>query len=349
MPRSRRRGKRRAWLVAFLLAWPHCRKNCRRLYSAYTATDRQRQPRGVNQIEKHGSHYGILYGIAAYASWGVFPLYFKAVAGIPPTEVLAHRALWSFVMLAVIVGVLGRWKELWQELRSRKLFLLLTLSTLLIAANWLTYIYAVATGRVLQASLGYFISPLINVLLGVFFLRERLRSLASLSIGLALVGVLVLTALAGGVPWLALTMALTFSLYALVRKLMSVDGLMSLTVETLLMAPLALAFLGYLAAVGGRQPEGPGILGLLMLSGPVTTVPLLFFGAAARRLRLTTMGIVQYLSPTLQFLLAVVVFGEPFSRAQLLSFACIWTAVVIYVVDSLRTMRTYPLAVVEPD
>ena len=303
----------------------------------------------MNQIEKHGSRCGILYGIAAYASWGIFPLYFKAVAGIPPTEVLAHRALWSFVMLAVIVGVLGRWKELRQDLRSRKLLLLLTLSTLLIAANWLTFIYAVATDRVLQASLGYFISPLVNVLLGVLFLRERLRPRQTLSIGLALVGVLVLTALAGGVPWLALTMALTFSLYALVRKLMSVDGLMSLAVETLLMAPLAFAYLGYVATAGGGKPEGPGTLGLLMLSGPVTTVPLLFFGAAARRLRLTTMGIVQYLSPTLQFLLAVLAFGEPFSRAQLLSFACIWAAVAIYALDSFQAMRTYPLAVIEPD
>ena len=151
----------------------------------------------MNQIGKHGSHYGILYGIAAYASWGIIPLYFKAVASVPPVEVLAHRALWSFVMLAVLVGLLGRWKELWRELRSRKLLLMLTLSTLFIAANWLTFIYAVTSGQVLQASLGYFINPLVNVLLGVVFLRERLRTRQTLSIGLALIGVLVLTLLVG--------------------------------------------------------------------------------------------------------------------------------------------------------
>ena len=202
----------------------------------------------MNQIGKHGSHYGILYGIAAYGSWGIIPLYFKTVASVPPVEVLAHRALWSFVMLAVLVGLLGRWQELWRELRSRKLLLMLSLSTLFIAANWLMFIYAVTSGQVLQASLGYFINPLVNVLLGVVFLRERLRTRQTLSIGLALIGVLVLTLLVGEVPWIALALALTFSLYALMRKLMPVDGLVSLTVETLILAPVGLAYLGYLAA-----------------------------------------------------------------------------------------------------
>jgi len=308
-----------------------------------------RRPHSVNQIEKHGSHYGILYGIAAYGSWGIFPLYFKTVASVPPVEVLGHRALWSFVMLAVLVGLLGRWKEVWRELHSRKLLLMLALSTLFIAANWLMFIYAVTSGQVLQASLGYFINPLVNVLLGVLFLRERLRPRQTLSIGLALIGVLVLTALVGKVPWVALTLALTFSFYALMRKLMPVDGFVSLTVETLLMVPVALAYLGYLAAASSHEPLRLSTVGLLMLSGPITTVPLLFFGAAARRLRLSTMGILQYLSPTLQFLLAVLAFGEPFSSAQLLSFACIWAAVLIYATDSLRAVREYRIEVVEPD
>ncbi len=303
----------------------------------------------MNRINKHGSHYGILYGIAAYGSWGIIPLYFKTVASVPPVEVLAHRAVWSFILLAVLVATLRRWKELWRELHSRKLLLMLTMSTLFIAANWLTFIYAVTTGRVLQASLGYFINPLVNVLLGVLFLRERLRLRQTLSISLALVGVLVLTAIAGGVPWIALALAFTFALYALMRKLVPVDGLMSLTVETLVMAPLALAYLGHLAAATSHEAPGFRTLGLLMLSGPITTVPLLFFGAAARRLRLSTMGILQYLSPTLQFLLAVLAFGEPFSSAQLLSFACIWTAIAIYATDSLRVARQYRIEVLEPD
>ena len=303
----------------------------------------------MNQINEHGSHSGILYGIAAYSSWGIIPLYFKTVASVPPVEVLAHRAVWSFVLLAVLVALLRRWRELWRELHSRKLLLMLTLSTLFIAANWLTFIYAVTTGQVLQASLGYFINPLVNVLLGVMFLHERLRPRQTLSIGLALVGVLVLTAMAGAVPWVALALAFTFALYALMRKLMPVDGLMSLAVETLIMAPLALVYLGYLAAATGHGPLGLRTLGLLMLSGPITTVPLLFFGAAARRLRLSTMGILQYLSPTLQFLLAVLAFGEPFSAAQLLSFACIWMAIIIYATDSFRAARQYRIEVLEPD
>jgi chloramphenicol-sensitive protein RarD len=303
----------------------------------------------VNEMDKRGSHYGILYGIAAYGSWGIIPLYFKTVASVSPVEVLAHRAVWSFALLAVLVTLLRRWKELWWELHSRRLLLMLTLSTLFIAVNWLTFIYAVATGQVLQASLGYFINPLVNVLLGVLFLRERLRPRQMLSIGLALVGVLVLTTIVGKAPWVALTLASTFALYALMRKLMPVDGVMSLTVETLIMVPLALAYLGYVTAATHHGPLRLPTVGLLLLSGPITTVPLLFFGAAARRLRLSTMGILQYLSPTLQFLLAVLAFGEPFSSAQLLSFACIWTAVLIYATDSLRAAREYRIEVLEPD
>lgn len=303
----------------------------------------------MNQVDKHQLRNGVLFAIAAYASWGVFPLYFKTVAGVPPLEVLAHRALWSFVMLAVVMGLLGRWRETWQKLRSRRLLLMLALSTSFIAANWLAFIYAVVSGHVLQASLGYFINPLVNVLLGVMLLRERLRLRQMLSIGLAAIGVLVLTVFVGEVPWLALVLAQTFSLYGLMRKLMPVDGLVSLTVETLVMAPLGAAYVGYLAMAGDREPLPLGTVGLLMLSGPITTVPLLLFGAAARRLRLSTMGFIQYLSPTLQFLLAVLVFAEPFSLAQLLSFACIWLAVVIYAIDSMSAARGASIEVVEPD
>jgi chloramphenicol-sensitive protein RarD len=303
----------------------------------------------MKHIGSNVAYDGVLYGIAAYVSWGVFPLYFRTVAGFPPVEVLAHRAIWSFIMLAVLVGLLGRWSEIRRELRSRKLRRMLALSTLFIAANWLTFIYAVTSRHVLQASLGYFVNPLANVLLGVVFLRERLRSRQVLSIGLAAAGVLVLTLVGGEVPWIALALALTFSLYALMRKLMPVDGLVCLTVETLAIAPFGLAYLGYLAAATSHEPLAPANLGLLMLSGPITTVPLLFFGAAARRLRLSTMGFLQYLSPTLQFLLAVLVFREPFSTVQLLSFACIWAGVLIYAFDSLRASRGYPVEVLEPD
>ena len=294
------------------------------------------------------SKHGIIYAIAAYGSWGLFPLYFKAVASVAPVEVLAHRALWSFAVLAVLVAFLGRWSELGRELRSGKLLVMLGLSTLFIAANWLVFIYAVISGQVLQASLGYFINPLVNVLLGVMILRERLRPYQTLSIMLALVGVLVLAGFVGEMPWIALTLALTFGLYGLMRKIMPVDGLVSLTVETLAMTPVALAYLVYLGATRQGAGSSLGTLGLLALSGPVTTIPLLFFGAAARQLRLSTMGILQYLSPTLQFLLAVVAFREPFSTAQIVSFGCIWTAIAIYTADSYRAVRQDRLALVEP-
>ncbi len=292
--------------------------------------------------------HGIIYAIAAYGCWGLIPLYFKAVAGVAPLEVLAHRALWSFAMLAVMVAFLGRWSELGRELRSGKLLAMLGLSTLFIAANWLVFIYAVISGQVLQASLGYFINPLVNVILGVVFLRERLRPYQTLSILLALAGVLVLAGFVGEVPWIALALALTFGLYGLMRKIIPVDGLVSLTVETLAMTPVALAYISYLGATREGAGSSLGTLGLLALSGPVTTVPLLFFGAAARQLRLSTMGILQYLSPTLQFLLAVVAFHEPFSTAQIVSFACIWTAIAVYTADSYRAARQTRLALVEP-
>jgi chloramphenicol-sensitive protein RarD len=302
----------------------------------------------MGSAEESRSGYGVVCGIAAYGLWGLIPLYFKTVAQVAPLEVLAHRAIWSFVVLAVLVWLLGRWSELWRELRSRTLLVMLGLSTLFIAANWLVFIYSVVSGQVLQASLGYFISPLVNVLLGVAFFRERLRPYQIVSIALATVGVLVLASLVGQVPWIALTLATTFAMYGLMRKIMPVDGLVSLAVETLVMAPIALAYVGYLGAADGLTANRLPILGVLMLSGPVTTVPLLFFGAAARRLRLSTMGILQYLTPSLQFLLAVVAFKEPFSTPQLVSFVCIWTAIAVYTADSFRAARQAKLALVEP-
>jgi chloramphenicol-sensitive protein RarD len=298
--------------------------------------------------EKRRSRLGILYGFAAYGSWGVFPLYFKMVGFVSPLEILAHRVVWSFLILSLMVAVLGRWRELLRELQSPKLLLMLGLSTLLIAANWLAFIYAITSGQVLQASLGYFVNPLLNVLLGVALLRERLRPLQTLSIVLAFAGLLVLAGFVGQLPWIAATLAVTFSLYGLMRKIMPVDGLVSLTVETLILTPVALVYLFCMSSAGRLAPGGLHTLGLLVLSGPVTTLPLLFFGAAARRLRLSTMGVLQYLSPTLQFLLAVLVYREHFSMAQITSFGFIWTGIIIYTADSLRAARQARLALVEP-
>ena len=307
------------------------------------------EERHVVSQDRSRARQGVVYGIAAYGLWGLIPLYFKAVARVAPLEVLAHRALWSFVVLAVLVGLMGRWGELQRNLRSGKVAWMLGVSSLLIAVNWLTFIYAVQTDQVVQASLGYFVTPLVTVLLGVVVLRERLRPYQIVSLALAAAGMLVLTGMVGRFPWISIVLALSMAFYGLLRKITPVDSLMSVTVETLVLSPLALAYLGYLAVGHEATGQRPGMLGLLMLAGPVTAVPLLLFGGATRRLRLSTMGFLQYLTPTMQFLLAVAAFGEPFSTPQILSFGCIWMAVLIYTVDSFRSAQRDRIEVVEPD
>lgn len=302
----------------------------------------------MNAADDKRSQSGALYGIAAYGLWGLFPLYFKAVAAVAPVELLAHRALWSFVMLTVIVRSMDRWGEIRRELHSPKLMLMLAVSSVLIAVNWLLFLWAVINNHVVQASLGYFINPLVNVMLGVAFFRERPRPYQLVSIAIALVGVGLYTLYLGEFPWIAMVLALTFGFYGLMRKLMPVDGLVSLTVETLCMAPFALAWLTWLGCRGELTGATPGLFALLMFSGPVTTIPLLFFGAAMRRLRLSTMGIIQYLSPSLQFSLAVIVFREPFSSVQLICFLFIWIAIAIYTVDSYRAHRENRHELLEP-
>ncbi len=284
---------------------------------------------------------GAAYGVAAYGLWGLCPLYFKLVERVAPVEVLAYRALWSFVMLLVIAHFLGRWREVRGELRNGRSALLLAMSALLIAANWLTFIYSIDSGQLLETSVGCFIGPLVSVVLGVTFLRERLRPYQLASMVLALAGVLVLAGSLRHIPWIAVLMASTFAFYSLIRKTVKADGLVSLSVETLFMMPCALAYLCYLALTGETTGTQLTMFGLLVLSGPVSTVPLLFFGAATRRLRLTTLGILQYLTPTLQFVTAVVVFNESFAIPQLITFICIWTAIIIYTADSYRALRQH--------
>lgn len=282
----------------------------------------------------------------AYGAWGFFPVYFHAIAQVAPLEVLGYRAVCSLATLAVILAAARQWAELFRTFRSRRAMVMLGASSLLIAANWLVFIYAVGSGQVLQSSLGYYINPLVNVLLGVVILRERLRTRQRWSLVLAGCGVIVLTAMVGRVPWIALTLAVTFALYGYLRKTMPVSSLIGLTVETLLLAPPALAYLGFLSHTQQATANGR-LFGLLLLSGVVTSIPLLLFAAGARRLRLSTLGFVQYVTPTLHFLLAVVVYGEPFSLAQILSFVLIWSAVGLYAYDSLRSARLRT-AITEP-
>jgi chloramphenicol-sensitive protein RarD len=278
---------------------------------------------------------GFGYALAAYAAWGVFPLYFRALKRVPPLEILAHRVLWSALLLAGVVAAQRRGGEYRAAFRSARSVGVYALSTTLVTCNWLLYIWGVATGRVLEASLGYFITPLVNVVLGVAFLGERLRRRQAAAVALAAAGVLVLVVRSGVVPWLALGLAVSFGGYGLVRKKAALDPVVGLLVETSLVAPLGAALiLGRAAAGTGQLGGGALVTGLLLLSGVVTSLPLIWFAHGVRRLPLSTMGLLQYLSPTLQFLCAVLLFGERFTAAHALAFGCIWAALALYSADA---------------
>lgn len=284
------------------------------------------------------SRAGIAFGVAAYAWWGFVAAYFKLVASVAPLEILAHRIIWSVAVLAVIVAALRRWPDLRRVLHDRRALLLLVVSTLLIAANWFIFIWAVTSNHLVEASLGYFMNPLVNVILGALFLGERLRSLEKLSVAIAAAGVLWLTFGAGVFPWVSLVLASTFGLYGLVRKIAGVTSIEGLTIETVLLLPPAIAYLAWRAAAGtlAFTNGSPGLDLLLVAAGPITALPLLWFASAVRRLRLATVGLLQYISPTIQFTLAIAVFHEPFDSRRLAAFVLIWCAVAIYSTSNLR-------------
>lgn len=284
---------------------------------------------------------GLGYGIMAYLIWGFFPVYFKALAGVTPLQILCHRIVWSVLFLWLIIGWRGLWGTIRDALHDRRVLTLLTVSALLIATNWLVFIIAVGHAQVIQSSLGYFITPFVSVLLGFLFFKEQLRRLQLFSLLLAAVGVLLLTIQYGRFPWVAMLLALTFGSYGLLRKIVTVDSLTGLTVETLLLGPAAFGYLifCYWQGTGAFLSQGPQIGSLLMLAGVATSVPLLLFASAARLLRLATIGFLQYITPTLQFLLAVLLYKEPFTRAHLVSFLFIWGGLCCYSYDAWRGMR----------
>lgn len=275
---------------------------------------------------------GLLLGLGAYVFWGFFPLYLKALTAAPAVEILCHRVMWGQFFLLLLVWKSGRLAEVRAAFRPSRTLAVLSLTTVLIAANWLIYIWAVVSGRVLESSLGYYINPLVNVVLGIAVLKERLDRPALVAVGVASVGVGWLAVRTGAPPWLSLGLALSFGLYGLLRKQVPVGSLAGLTVETTLLLPFVAGYLAWAALTGrGAFLSGHHRLDvLLVLAGPVTAVPLLLFTGAARRLPLSTMGFLQYLSPSLQFLLAVTVFGEPLGADRLITFAFIWIALSLY-------------------
>lgn len=288
---------------------------------------------------------GVLYGVAAYGWWGFATIYFKAVKAVPPLEIIAHRVIWSLVILSLLITGLRRWALIRVLLRSRATLLWLTASALLIGINWFTFIWAVTRNHILDASLGYFINPLVSVVLGYLFFAERLRTWERVSIGLAAVAVSWLTLTAGIVPWIALVLAVTFGLYGLVRKKAHVASIEGLTIETALLVPIAILYLSWLERRGALTfGDSPRLDLLLLAAGPVTAVPLLWFASAVRRLRLATVGLLQYIAPTLQFVLAVAVYHEPFGGSRMVAFVLIWIAVAIYSFDNVRRIRAQRIA-----
>ncbi|MBP7797862.1 MAG: EamA family transporter RarD [Thermoanaerobaculaceae bacterium] len=287
--------------------------------------------------------------VAAFLMWGLFPLYWKPLSAVAAIEVVAHRTVWGMLAVAVWVTLRRRWADARTVVRSPRTLATLTATAALIGCNWLLYIWAVTHDHVMESSLGYFINPLVNVLLGVVVLRERLGRLQMAAVTLAGIGVAVLTIGYGRFPWIALGLATSFALYGLARKTVAADAVIGLLVETSLLAPLAVAFL--LA----REHQGAGAFGhagvwtstLLLLAGPVTAVPLVLFTQGARRLPLSTVGLFQYISPSCQFLLAVLVYREPFTSSHAATFACIWAALALLTWDLRRHLRALPP--VEPE
>jgi chloramphenicol-sensitive protein RarD len=288
---------------------------------------------------------GLAYAALAYVCWGLFPLYFTQVKAVPALEVVLHRTVWSLVFVLVVLAVLKRWSWLPATLRNPRVMGAFALSALLLSCNWLVYVWAVQNHHVVDASLGYFINPLVNVLLGYLVLKERPRPVQWAALGLAAAGVAWLAFQAGHVPWISLTLAISFGIYGLLRKLATLGALEGLALETMLLAPLGAAALLVWAWQGHSSftPEQPSNMAWLLAAGPLTAIPLLLFGAGARRIPLATLGVLQYISPSLQFCLGLWVFREAFDPARLIGFVLIWAALLAYSAEGFWNNRRVAL------
>ncbi len=288
----------------------------------------------------HHARSGFLLGLAAYGLWGVLPIYFKLLAAIPAFDIVAHRILWSLPFLAVLLTIGRSWTKVHTAVSHGKTISILTVTALLIGGNWLLYVYAVTSGHILAASFGYYLNPLANVLLGRFVLHERLTRFQWTAVAVAAAGISVLAAGALSQLWISLTLCISFALYGLLRKVVAADALTGLSIETAILFPLAMGWLGWRAVAGAAVMGNDQMqTGLLLIAGVVSTTPLLLFTAAAKRLPYSTLGMLQFLAPTLQFLLAVALYGEPFTTAHAVAFPAIWLALVLYVIALIRAPR----------
>lgn len=288
-------------------------------------------------ISPQEAQTGLIAGIIAYTLWGLFPIYFVATASVSALEILAHRIVWSVAFGAFIIFARKQWPDVWKALKTRKVLGLLTIGAIAMAANWGVYIWAVQNGQIFQGSLGYYINPLMYVLVGVVFFDERLSRLQGLAVVCAVIGVLILTFFGGVIPYIALFLATSFTIYGVVRKQVEVGAMPGLFIETLLLLPVALLYLSWLAQTGALAfgTESPQLTLLLALAGPVTVLPLLAFALAAKRLRLSTLGFLQFIGPTLQFICGLY-YGEIFTLAHAGCFGLIWFAVALFSWDALR-------------
>jgi chloramphenicol-sensitive protein RarD len=288
--------------------------------------------------ERHQSR-GFIYGLAAYGLWGVLPIYFKAIADVAAVDIVAHRVLWSIPFLAFVITIARGWSKVREVLGQPKTLGILILTSLLIGGNWLLYTYAVTSGHILAASFGYYLNPLANVLLGRFVLKEKLGRLQWAAVAIAAAGISVLAAGALGQLWISLTLCISFALYGLLRKVVPADALTGLGIETALLFPIGIAWLAWrFASDVPILGSSSLVTGLLLVAGIVSTTPLLLFTAAARRLQYSTLGMLQFLAPTLQFLIGVW-YGEPLKLAHAIAFPAIWIALGLYVTALVRSPR----------
>lgn len=314
---------------------------------------------GPAPAEEHSpQRTGLAFGLIAYGLWGVFPVYFSLLDPVSPLEVLANRIVWSFVLLIAIVIVTRSWGDVTRLVGSGRTLALLAIAAVFLTINWGTYVYAVSIDRIVESSLGYFINPLVSVALGVVVLKERLRPLQWTALGIALFAVLELTWSYGQVPWIGLVLAFSFGIYGLVKKLVGAKAMPAMVIETSMLLPFAASYLIFAELSGGASlvTDGPWLTLLLVLLGPVTVIPLLAFNGAATRIPLSVLGLMQYLTPTIIFLIGVFGFREAMTSSRWIGFAIIWIALVIFAIDAWRASRGKRasdardrLAIAEPD
>ncbi|MEM7333772.1 MAG: EamA family transporter RarD [Chloroflexota bacterium] len=286
---------------------------------------------------------GVLYAISAYTTWGILPLFWKLLQDVPAIETLGHRTIWSLVFVVGLLAYKQDWSWLASARKNPKAYRVFLLSALLVGSNWLIFIWAVNAGYVVEASLGYFINPLLSVVMGVVFLKERLRRNQWLAVFIAFLGVVYLTISVGSPPWIALSLAGTFGIYGLIRKTAPLGSIHALGFETAILTPIALTYFIFIESSGaGHFFSSWQTAVLFALSGAFTAIPLLLFGAGARLINLSTIGILQYIAPTLQFLIGLFIFQEPFTQSQLIGYSIIWCALLIYALDGVRNGRLQP-------